>query len=115
MNSPYFMLFGDIHNHNAMGYGVGTLERSIEVARGHLDFFAFTGHSSWHDMKAMEGGRENHWLNGFEVLANGWPKVQDLIAAAINDAVHKIEKSNQAAMQEMTSGLNLPPGFKMPF
>jgi DNA-binding YbaB/EbfC family protein len=41
--------------------------------------------------------------------------LEDLIAAAINDAVHKVEKSNQQAMQEMTSGLNLPPGFKMPF
>ncbi len=41
--------------------------------------------------------------------------LEDLVAAAINDAVHKIEKSNQAAMQEMTSGLNLPPGFKLPF
>ena len=41
--------------------------------------------------------------------------LEDLIAAAINDAVHKIDKSNQAAMQEMTAGLNLPPGFKMPF
>ena len=41
--------------------------------------------------------------------------LEDLIAAAINDAVHKIEKSNQAAMQEMTAGLNLPPGFKLPF
>ena len=41
--------------------------------------------------------------------------LEDLIAAAINDAVHKVEKSNQAVMQEMTSGLNLPPGFKMPF
>ena len=41
--------------------------------------------------------------------------LEDLIAAAINDAVHKVEKSNQAAMQEMTAGLNLPPGFKMPF
>ncbi len=41
--------------------------------------------------------------------------LEDLIAAAINDAVHKVEKSNQQAMQEMTAGLNLPPGFKMPF
>jgi len=41
--------------------------------------------------------------------------LEDLIAAAINDAVHKVEKTNQAAMQEMTSGLNLPPGFKLPF
>ena len=41
--------------------------------------------------------------------------LEDLIAAAINDAVHKVEKSNQTAMQEMTAGLNLPPGFKLPF
>ena len=40
---------------------------------------------------------------------------EDLVAAAINDAVQKVEKSNQAAMQEMTAGLNLPPGFKLPF
>jgi len=41
--------------------------------------------------------------------------LEDLIAAAINDAVHKVDKSNQDAMQEMTAGLNLPPGFKLPF
>jgi len=41
--------------------------------------------------------------------------LEDLIAAAMNDAVHKVEKSNQAAMQEMTAGMNLPPGFKLPF
>ena len=41
--------------------------------------------------------------------------LEDLIAAAVNDAVHKVEKSNQTAMQEMTAGLNLPPGFKLPF
>ena len=41
--------------------------------------------------------------------------LEDLVAAAVNDAVHKIEKTNQAAMQEMTAGLNLPPGFKLPF
>ena len=41
--------------------------------------------------------------------------LEDLVAAAVNDAVHKVEKANQAVMQEMTSGLNLPPGFKLPF
>ena len=77
--------FGDIHNHNAMGYGLGSLERSIEIARSHLDFFAFTGHSSWHDMDPMEGGRERHWLDGFERLEKGWPKVQSLIAESNQD------------------------------
>lgn len=41
--------------------------------------------------------------------------LEDLVAAAVNDAVHKVAKSNEAAMQEMTAGLNLPPGFKLPF
>ena len=62
------IFYGDIHNHNAHGYGVGSIERSVDVARGHLDFFAFTGHSSWHDMERMEGGREMHWSKGFARL-----------------------------------------------
>ncbi len=41
--------------------------------------------------------------------------LEDLVAAAINDAVHKVEKSNADVMQEMTPGLNLPPGCKLPF
>ena len=77
--------FGDIHNHNALGYGLGSLERSIEIARSHLDFFAFTGHSSWHDLVSMEGGRERHWLDGFERLVKGWSKVQNLIADTNQD------------------------------
>jgi hypothetical protein len=79
------ILFGDIHNHNACGYGIGSLERSIDIAKTHLDFFAFTGHSSWHDMEPMEGGREHHWLNGFEKLKDAWPTVQNLIADANRD------------------------------
>jgi len=75
MTNAYSILFGDIHNHNSLGYGVGSLERSIEIARSHLDFFAFTGHSSWHDIEPMEGGREAHWLRGFERLRRSWPKV----------------------------------------
>lgn len=41
--------------------------------------------------------------------------LEDLIAAAFNDAVHKIEKKNKETMADMTSGLGLPPGFKLPF
>ncbi len=49
------------------------------------------------------------------IIGDDKEMLEDLIAAAINDAVHKVEKSNQKAMQEMTAGLNLPPGFKLPF
>jgi hypothetical protein len=85
MTTPFRILFGDIHNHNAHGYGLGSMQRSIDVARTHLDFFAFTGHASWHDMAPMEGGREAHWLRGFERLRETWPHVQALIAEANAD------------------------------
>jgi hypothetical protein len=81
----YRILYGDIHNHNAHGYGVGSIERSLDIARTHLDFFAFTGHSSWHDMPAMEGGRESHWIAGFKRLKDTWPRVQKVIADGNRD------------------------------
>ncbi len=76
------LFFGDLHNHNALGYGLGSLERSIDIAQTHLDFFAFTGHSSWHDMPAMEGDRQHNWSKGFRKLEEAWPKVQQLAASA---------------------------------
>lgn len=82
---PYRIAYGDIHNHNAHGYGVGSIERSLDIARTHLDFFAFTGHSSWHDMPAMEGGRERHWIDGFKRLKDTWPQVQRVIADGNRD------------------------------
>jgi hypothetical protein len=41
--------------------------------------------------------------------------VEDLVAAAINDARMKADQAAQAEMSKMTAGLQLPPGFKMPF
>jgi len=41
--------------------------------------------------------------------------LEDLIAAAINDAVRKVEKNMQEQMQKVTGGLQMPPGFKLPF
>lgn len=41
--------------------------------------------------------------------------VEDLIAAAINDAKGKADAAAQESMQSVTGGLPLPPGFKMPF
>jgi DNA-binding YbaB/EbfC family protein len=41
--------------------------------------------------------------------------VEDLVAAALNDARAKADQAAQAEMSKMTSGLQLPPGFKLPF
>ncbi len=41
--------------------------------------------------------------------------LEDLIAAAVNDAVRKVEAYSQSKMGSVTQGLNLPPGLKLPF
>ena len=41
--------------------------------------------------------------------------LEDLLAAAVNDAVRKVEAQSKDAMSTMTGGIDLPPGFKLPF
>lgn len=41
--------------------------------------------------------------------------VEDLIAAAVNDAVRRLEENQKEKMSELTAGIPLPPGFKLPF
>lgn len=41
--------------------------------------------------------------------------LEDLVAAAINDAVHKVGKMKKDKMADVTAGMPLPPGFQMPF
>ena len=41
--------------------------------------------------------------------------LEDLIAAAVNDAVRRVEAATQEKMGGLTSGLGLPPGMKLPF
>ena len=41
--------------------------------------------------------------------------LEDLIAAAVNDAVNRIAEKTQQSMSGLTSGLGLPPGMKLPF
>jgi DNA-binding YbaB/EbfC family protein len=49
------------------------------------------------------------------VAADDREMMEDLIAAAINDAVHKVEARTQEKMASITAGLQLPPGMKLPF
>lgn len=49
------------------------------------------------------------------VLTEDKEVLEDLLAAAVNDAVRKVEAHNQQAMAGLASGLNIPGGFKMPF
>jgi DNA-binding YbaB/EbfC family protein len=41
--------------------------------------------------------------------------LEDLVAAAVNDAVRRVEVTTQERMAGFTAGLQMPPGFKLPF
>ncbi|OWW20853.1 YbaB/EbfC family nucleoid-associated protein [Noviherbaspirillum denitrificans] len=49
------------------------------------------------------------------LLGDDKDMLEDLVAAAFNDAVRKAEATSQEKMSGMTAGLPLPPGFKLPF
>ena len=50
-----------------------------------------------------------------KMFAEDAEMAEDLVAAAFNDAVNKVAALSQERMSGMAAGLNLPPGFKMPF
>ena len=49
------------------------------------------------------------------LLADDKEMLEDLVAAAINDAVRRVEAMVTEKMSGFTAGLNLPPGMKLPF
>jgi DNA-binding YbaB/EbfC family protein len=49
------------------------------------------------------------------LLGDDKDMLEDLVAAAFNDAVRKAEATSQDKMAGLTAGLPLPPGFKLPF
>src|SRR3990172_3396903 len=49
------------------------------------------------------------------LLADDKDMLEDLVAAAVNDAVRRVEATIQEKMGGMTAGLGLPPGMKLPF
>lgn len=49
------------------------------------------------------------------LLADDKDMLEDLVAAAVNDAVRKVETTMQEKMSGLTAGMPLPPGMKLPF
>ena len=49
------------------------------------------------------------------LLTDDKDMLEDLIIAAFNDSIRKVEKKSKEQLSGTTSGLNLPPGMKLPF
>jgi DNA-binding YbaB/EbfC family protein len=60
-----------------------------------------------------------HEVRGLEIddslVGDDKEMLEDLIIAAFNDAVRKVEQTVQEKFSGMTAGMNLPPGIKLPF
>jgi DNA-binding YbaB/EbfC family protein len=49
------------------------------------------------------------------LMADDKEMLEDLVAAALNDAVRRVQETTKEKMGDVTGGMGLPPGFKMPF
>ncbi|MDI9469860.1 MAG: hypothetical protein QM296_06610 [Bacillota bacterium] len=79
------IFYGDVHNHCAISYGFGNLDRALEIARSHLDFVAVTGHALWPDM--YESNPDTAFIvgfhrEGFRKLRAHWSEINAKIEAA---------------------------------
>jgi DNA-binding YbaB/EbfC family protein len=83
-----------------------------EIARQEV-----TGESGAGLVKIIMNGRHDvrHVNIDTSLFSEDKEILEDLVAAAINDAVRKVEQQQQEQMQKLTGGIGIPPGFKMPF
>jgi len=69
--------WGDLHNHNEVGYGWGSLAHSYAVARAmQLDVYAFTPHAWWHDLPEGDPQVAEKHRRGFQLVRDRWEEVR---------------------------------------
>ncbi len=71
--------WGDIHNHNEIGYGQGSLVRSFDLAENALDFYAVTPHGWWPDLPKDDDPVRRHHQQGFDKVKANWNRIRQLV------------------------------------
>ncbi len=93
------------------------MQEQMQKAQAELAEAETTGESGAGLVKVVMTGR--HDVTSVDIddslMEEDKDMLEDLLAAAVNDAVRKIEAANKEHMSKMTQGMGLPPGFKMPF
>lgn len=93
------------------------MQEDMERAQAELAAMEIAGESGGGMVKVvMLGNRDVKSVKIDRVLiGDEVDMLEDLVAAAFNDAVRKVETVSKEKMAGMTAGLNLPAGFKLPF
>jgi DNA-binding YbaB/EbfC family protein len=93
------------------------MQSRMQEAQDKMGELEITGESGGGMVKVVLSGR--YQAHSVEIdpslLAEDRDMLEDLIAAAINDAVRRVEATQKQKMSEMAQGLGLPPGVKLPF
>jgi hypothetical protein len=93
------------------------MQANMQKAQAEIETIEVLGESGGGMVKVTMNGKHQVRRVQIEPAAAGDDRemLEDLVAAAINDAVHKVEARVQEKMAALTAGLNLPPGMKLPF
>jgi DNA-binding YbaB/EbfC family protein len=93
------------------------MQRNMQKAQEELATMEVVGESGGGMVKCTMSGKHEVKRIQIEptVIGEDREMLEDLVAAAINDAVHKIEQRTQEKMSGVMAGMNLPPGMKLPF
>ncbi len=93
------------------------MQANMQKAQEELANMEVTGQSGGGMVSVVMTGRHDVKRVNIDDSLMGDDKemLEDLLAAAVNDAVRQIESTSAEKMAGMTAGLNLPGGFKMPF
>jgi len=93
------------------------MQANMEKAQQELANLEVSGESGGGMVKVTMTGK--HEVRRVEIdeslMGDDKEMLEDLVAAALNDAVHKVEANSQEQMAGAMGGMQLPPGFKMPF
>jgi nucleoid-associated protein EbfC len=93
------------------------LQANMKKAQDEIAAMEITGESGGGMVKVTMNGKHEVKRVQIEpsVASEDREMLEDLVAAAVNDAVNKVDAASQARMSSLMSGVNLPPGFKLPF
>lgn len=93
------------------------MQEDLQKAQEQLAREELTGESGGGMVRVTMTGR--HEVKRVEIdpalLEDDKEMLEDLVAAAINDAVARVTEKAQQNMSELTAGMPIPPGLKMPF
>jgi nucleoid-associated protein EbfC len=93
------------------------MQENLKKAQEEIAMMEVEGQSGAGMVKVVMTGRHDVKRVSIDPSLMGDDKdmLEDLIAAAVNDAVRRVETVTQEKMGSLTSGFGLPPGMKLPF